>query len=132
MKRTHMIMLIVTGLLLLVAIGAGIATITSKTTPVSDQPDTFQTDKIYTKSQVLAHSTKDDCWTIIDGSVYDLTSYINRHPGGEEIMRACGGDATTLFDSRRTDSAEVVGSGTPHSENAREQLRALKIGIVRE
>lgn len=71
-----------------------------------------------------------DCWTIIDNAVYDLTTYVNRHPGGEEILRACGENSTSLFNSRKTDDGQPVGSGSPHSQIAREQLAQFKIGTL--
>lgn len=77
---------------------------------------------------VAMHNTKNDCWTIIAGNVYDISAYINRHPGGQEITRACGQDATTLFTERKTSDGAVIGSGSPHSGAARAQLETLKIG----
>ena len=63
--------------------------------------------------------------------MYDLTDYVIRHPGGNEILRACGTDATSLFNSRQSaDGRERVGSGTPHSQAAAEQLARLKIGTL--
>ncbi|MGB3945835.1 MAG: cytochrome b5-like heme/steroid binding domain-containing protein [Candidatus Saccharimonadales bacterium] len=88
------------------------------------------TQKTYTVADVKQHNSKQSCWTIISGSVYDITSYIPRHPGGEEILRACGIDATRLFTTRTSSDGETVGSGTPHSSNADDQLRTLKIGAL--
>lgn len=63
--------------------------------------------------------------------LYDLTDYVIRHPGGNEILRACGTDATSLFNSRQSaDGRERVGSGAPHSQAAAEQLARLKIGTL--
>lgn len=84
----------------------------------------------FTKAQVAEHNTEDDCWTIIRDGVYDITSYIPRHPGGDEILRACGTDGTTLFETRTTESGETVGSGTGHSSNAQSQLESLKVGVL--
>mmetsp|Transcript_17084 Transcript_17084/g.12143 ORF Transcript_17084/g.12143 Transcript_17084/m.12143 type:complete len:92 (-) Transcript_17084:32-307(-) len=38
-----------------------------------------------------------DCWTVVDGLVYDITKYIRIHPGGKKIMRGAGKDSTDLF-----------------------------------
>lgn len=83
-----------------------------------------------TADVVKKHSSKDDCWTIIEGQVYDITDYVSGHPGGQEILRACGGDATTLFTKRETAEGEEVGSGTPHSSNAQKQLSKFLIGPI--
>ena len=92
-----------------------------------DTPDQTGSET-YTLAEVGLHSMEDDCWTVIDGSVYDLTSFISDHPGGEEILRACGGDATTLFHTRTTEDGETVGTGLPHSSSAESLLEGLKIG----
>jgi hypothetical protein len=82
----------------------------------------------YSMAEVATHKSKTDCWTVISGSVYDLTEFIPGHPGGDEILRACGIDGTTLFTQRETASGQEVGSGTPHSSRAAAELAELKIG----
>jgi len=52
----------------------------------------------YTKAQVATHDSQDDLWVIIDGKVYDLTDYVDEHPGGREsIAKNAGKDATKGF-----------------------------------
>jgi len=52
----------------------------------------------YTEAKVATHNDAESCWSIIDGNVYDLTSYISRHLGGEKkILRICGTDGTEDF-----------------------------------
>lgn len=54
-----------------------------------------------TKAEVSAHASADSCWSVIGGSVYDLTSYITRHPGGKSaILGICGKDGTRMFESQ--------------------------------
>lgn len=53
--------------------------------------------KTYTLSDLAAHSSASDCWLAIDGKVYDVTNYIGKHPGGNEITKGCGKDATQMF-----------------------------------
>lgn len=54
-----------------------------------------------TKAEVSTHASADSCWSIISGSVYDLTSYITRHPGGKSaILGICGKDGTRMFESQ--------------------------------
>lgn len=50
------------------------------------------------KDELKSHKSKDDCWTCINGKVFNITPYINFHPGGvDEIMKCAGKDGTTLF-----------------------------------
>ena len=52
----------------------------------------------YTMTQVRANNTAKSCWTAIDGYVYNLTSWINSHPGGSgAILFLCGTDGTNAF-----------------------------------
>lgn len=52
----------------------------------------------YTSTDVAGHNTAEDCWTSIDGSVYDLTQWIQAHPGGSAvIISLCGTDGTEGF-----------------------------------
>lgn len=76
----------------------------------------------YTLAEVSAHATASDCWLAIDGKVYDVTGFIPGHPGKDAILQGCGKDATTLFQTR------PMGSGTPHSERARDRLPDFYIG----
>ncbi len=40
---------------------------------------------LYTVEEVLQHNTANDCWIIINKRVYNVTSWIPRHPGGEQV-----------------------------------------------
>ncbi|KAF7247042.1 Cytochrome b5 reductase 4 [Varanus komodoensis] len=52
-----------------------------------------------TEEELAKHNTKDDCWICIRGLVYNVTPYMEYHPGGEdELMKAAGADGTDLFD----------------------------------
>ncbi len=71
-------------------------------------------------TEVAKHNNQNDCWTIVNNEVYDLTSYINSHPGGvPNIMRLCGIDGTQSF------QAQHGSQGKPNS-----QLSNLVIGTV--
>jgi hypothetical protein len=52
----------------------------------------------YTMAQVRANNTARSCWSAIDDFVYDLTRWINSHPGGPgAILFLCGTDGTSAF-----------------------------------
>ena len=94
-------------------------------------PKDTKVGKSFTASEVASHNAASDCWTIIHSEVYDVTKYVQLHPGGEEIIRACGNDATVLFESRTTKDGQKIGSGTAHSEAAKAQLGQFIIGSVK-
>lgn len=50
------------------------------------------------KEELKKHKSRSDCWTCINGKVFNITPYVNFHPGGvEEIMKCAGRDGTSLF-----------------------------------
>lgn len=52
----------------------------------------------YTISDVITHKDITSCYTIISGSVYDVTMWVNLHPGGKmAILSICGVDGTEKF-----------------------------------
>ncbi|KAI4980826.1 cytochrome b5-like [Hordeum vulgare subsp. vulgare] len=75
--------------------------------------------KVYSFQEVRKHSERQDCWLIISGKVYDVTPYMEEHPGGDEVLLACTGkDATADFDD--------IG----HSDAAKELMRQYCVGEV--
>ncbi|KAJ1654124.1 hypothetical protein IWQ61_005886 [Dispira simplex] len=71
----------------------------------------------FTASQVNAHNKKSDLWCILSGKVYDVTKFVDEHPGGEEVLLEHAGlDCTEAF--------EDVG----HSEDARDLLAEYYVG----
>ncbi|CAH0393431.1 unnamed protein product [Bemisia tabaci] len=50
------------------------------------------------KKELARHNKRNDAWLAIRGKVYNVTRYMEFHPGGEEeLMRGVGIDATKLF-----------------------------------
>lgn len=48
--------------------------------------------------EVERHNTPDDCWVVINGKVYDLSTFQTTHPGGSEIITGSAGkDVSNLF-----------------------------------
>ena len=52
--------------------------------------------KKYTRSEVAKHNKENDAWLIVKGKVYDITEYVEDHPGGNSILNDAGGDATVV------------------------------------
>ena len=54
--------------------------------------------KEYTWEQVAEHNAPPSVWSVYKGDVYDITMYINVHPGGKKILeKVYGKDMTPLF-----------------------------------
>ncbi len=96
----------------------------------SGENNASTTEEKLTADIVATHSTADDCWTIIDGKVYDITPYISSHPGGNEIVKACGRDGSSLFNQRTDENGNPVGSGQPHSSRGQSTLEEFYIGDI--
>lgn len=41
--------------------------------------------RVFTAAEVRAHKTETDAWISVDGLVYDITRFIETHPGGKEV-----------------------------------------------
>ena len=74
----------------------------------------------YTMANVRANNSESSCWSVIGGNVYNLTQWINSHPGGASRIRAlCGTDGTSSF------SAQHGSRGSPTSTLANYLLGPL-------
>ena len=77
----------------------------------------------YSLEDVSKHATKADCWTTINGKVYDVTKFISNHKGGDKILAVCGIDGTDLFTGKSP-------MGRIHSKVAVKLLSKMQIGKV--
>lgn len=101
------------------------------------EPESNPNVKTYTMEEVRKHGpenwddeslgTNDACWMVIHDKVYAIPdSFTETHPGGHAIYDGCGTDATTLFETR------PMGTGKPHSDNARAILEKYYIGDLKK
>ncbi|XP_060693995.1 cytochrome b5 [Hemiscyllium ocellatum] len=82
-----------------------------------DKVDCEPTVNYITMEEVKTHNSSKSTWLVIHDKVYDVTKFLEEHPGGEEVLfEQAGGDATESF--------EDVG----HSSDAREMLKQYFIG----
>lgn len=75
--------------------------------------------EMLTLEEVAKHNKEDDLWMIIHGKVYDITDFINTHPGGADVLfESAGQDGSEAFDE--------VG----HSQDSVEMLKPFLVGQV--
>jgi cytochrome b involved in lipid metabolism len=80
-------------------------------------------DKEFKEEEVATHNTEKDCYLIIGNEdtggpmVYDVSKYMDDHPGGPEIlMEYAGKDADEMFDA--------IG----HSKEAKSKMKEMLVG----
>jgi cytochrome b involved in lipid metabolism len=73
--------------------------VTGTTSPSkSTASSTTLTKTTFTMEEVATHKSIESCYSVIQGSVYDLTFWVNLHPGGKNaILSICGIDGTERF-----------------------------------
>ncbi|EGX95952.1 Cytochrome b5 [Cordyceps militaris CM01] len=88
----------------------------------------------YTLEQVAEANSPENAWIVIHGKVYNVSSYLDDHPGGRDVLlELAGGDATNDFDfvghSKSASKAiaefevgDVAGFTVPAKREARQQL----------
>lgn len=77
--------------------------------------------KIITLEELKQHTSTASTWIAIHDNVYDVTKFLDEHPGGEEVLHEqAGGYATEQFED------------TGHSTDARELMKNYLIGQLAE
>ena len=72
----------------------------------SAAPTPSATTSGYTMAQVATNNSAKSCWAVIEGSVYNLTNWINSHPGGSgAIISLCGTEATSSFNAQHANQS---------------------------
>lgn len=81
---------------------------TTQNTPNNSQTNTTPTTNTgITLAEVALHNSRNSCWSAINGSVYDLTSWIPNHPGGEQaILSLCGIDGGAGYSGQHGSSSK--------------------------
>lgn len=83
-------------------------------------------------NEIAKHNKSTDCFMLISGKVYDVTSYFGSHPGGNTTMSpTCGTDATAAY-ATRDPYAKTSGSKVAHSATAKNLLNQYYLGDLNQ
>lgn len=83
-------------------------------------------------AEIAKHNKQTDCWFIINGKVYNITSFFGSHPGGNSAMTpSCGKDATSAY-ATQDPYATSSGSRSAHSSRAQNLLTDYYIGDLNQ
>lgn len=78
--------------------------------------------RLYLSEDVAAHQTINDLWVSYNSKVYDLSSFVRDHPGGDDLLlKFAGKDLGQAME----DPAEHV-----HSDSAYSMLKEFQVGIL--
>ena len=83
-------------------------------------------------AEISKHNKTADCWMLISGKVYNVTSYFGSHPGGNTTMSpTCGTDATSAY-ATRDPYAKTGSNRIKHSSTAKNMLDSYYIGDLNQ
>lgn len=71
----------------------------------------------YTKADIIAKRESGECWIVIHGKVYEVTEFLEEHPGGAEII--------TEIDVNDIDAMTREFDEAEHSEDAWDDMEPL-------
>lgn len=76
--------------------------------------------KTFTIAEIATYNSEERCYAAIRGIVYNLTAFIQKHPGGDRnILKICGKDGTAAFEGEH--------GGDPKPEST---LAGFEVGVV--
>ena len=74
-----------------------------------------------TRAELAKHAKDGDCWLLIDGKVYDVSSFVGEHPGGQGAI---------LLNAGNDDNASDNFHDAEHSKKALKSLEDYFIGVI--
>ncbi|XP_011699631.1 PREDICTED: cytochrome b5-like [Wasmannia auropunctata] len=77
--------------------------------------------RVFTRSEVAKNDDRDKALIILHDKVYNVHSFLNEHPGGEEV----------LLDHKGQDGSEDF-DDVGHSKDAMELMKTYQVGVLAE
>lgn len=90
-----------------------------------NQCDIRENFNVYSIDEIKKHNSRDSLWCHYKGNVYDITGFVNNHPGGGIILKAGGNDLETVW-------KEMGVSWHLENEMVQKKLESMKIGKLGE
>lgn len=81
-------------------------------------------------SEVAQHRSADSCWIVIHGKVYDVTGFLDEHPGGRNILLRQGGAVSDVSQLSRAEAKEGLHADIPKQDATPEFARVHSLDIV--
>lgn len=82
------------------------------------------TSKMISAKQVSKHGSPSDCWSSVNGKVYDFTAWISKHPGGSsDIKKMCGRNASKDFNSEHRGDRDAMRALAPFQIGTLKKVR---------
>lgn len=64
---------------------------------------------VMSKEDVALHNAIEDCYTIIDSEIYDITSFFGQHPGWDSnLIKLCWTDWSDAFNTKHGESEKAI------------------------
>ena len=80
------------------------------------------------RKELAWHRIRSSCWLAIDGEVYDVSKFLDRHPGGADLlMQKAGRDASDAFHSAGARPSTVPNVFLSHSFSVRQATAAARL-----
>ncbi len=81
--------------------------------------------KVYDLQEFTKHNSKESCWVLMDKYIYDVTAFLDDHPGSYKILfKCCAKDCTKGYADK--------GIGEAHSNKSDKMRDKMIIGILKE
>eukprot|EP00927_Polykrikos_kofoidii_P079036 TRINITY_DN7582_c0_g1_i4.p1 TRINITY_DN7582_c0_g1~~TRINITY_DN7582_c0_g1_i4.p1 ORF type:complete len:466 (-),score=65.40 TRINITY_DN7582_c0_g1_i4:67-1464(-) len=72
----------------------------------------------FTMAEVAKHRSRGNCWVVLHGKVLDVSNFLPKHPGGENVLlMSAGKDVTKMFEDIHSSSGgfALVGVWAPNA-----------------
>jgi len=92
---------------------------------IAESPTNTSTGIVLSPAEIGKHNNVNDCWLLVGGKIYNVTSYIYQHPGNADtIIPYCGKESSEAFANK--------GANSPHSSQATSLLNSFFIGNLND